>query len=37
VVRLLSLFRPSGNLDLDLPQIQALFSHTHGLRERPGQ
>jgi len=37
VVRLLPLFRPSGNLDLDLPQIQALFSHTHGLRERPGQ
>ena len=36
VVRLLPLFRPSGNLDQDLPLIQALFRDTHGLRERPG-
>ena len=35
VVRLLPLFRPSGNLEQDLPQIQALFKDTHGLRERP--
>ena len=35
VVRLLPLFRPSGNLERDLPLIQALFSHAHGLRERP--
>ena len=36
VVRLLPLFRPSGNLEQDLPLIQALFKNTHGLRERPG-
>ncbi len=36
VVRLLPLFQPSGNLDQDLPLIQALFSTTHGLKVRPG-
>ena len=35
VVHLMPLFRPSGDLDLDLPRLQALFSHIHGLRERP--
>ena len=35
VVHLLPLFRPSGDLEQDLPLIQALFSHAHGLRERP--
>ncbi|MDR3684340.1 MAG: 1-acyl-sn-glycerol-3-phosphate acyltransferase [Geothrix sp.] len=37
VVRLLPLFRPSGNLEQDLPPIQALFRPSHGLRERPGK
>lgn len=37
VIRLLPLFRPSGNLELDLPLIQAQFNHAHGLRERPGE
>jgi 1-acyl-sn-glycerol-3-phosphate acyltransferase len=36
VVRLLPLFRPGGNLEQDLPLLQAQFSHAHGLRERPG-
>ncbi len=35
VVHLMPLFRPSGNLEQDLPLIQALFAHAHGLRERP--
>lgn len=35
VFRLMPLFKPSGNLELDLPLIQALFSDVHGLRERP--
>lgn len=34
-VRLMPLFHPSGNLEQDLPVIQALFSEVHGLRERP--
>jgi 1-acyl-sn-glycerol-3-phosphate acyltransferase len=34
VVTLLPMFHPDGNLDQDLPRIQALFSTTHGLRER---
>jgi 1-acyl-sn-glycerol-3-phosphate acyltransferase len=34
VFRLLPLFQPTGNLDQDLPAIQALFKGTHGLRER---
>jgi len=35
VIRLMPLFTPSGNLERDLPLIQALFSEVHGLRERP--
>ena len=35
VIHLLPLFRPSGDLDRDLPLIQAQFSHAHGLKERP--
>ncbi|WP_243304874.1 1-acyl-sn-glycerol-3-phosphate acyltransferase [Geothrix oryzisoli] len=35
VIRLMPVFRPDGNLDLDLPRIQALFKDIHGLRERP--
>ena len=35
VVRLMPLFQPSGNLEQDLPLIQALFRHVHGHRERP--
>ena len=35
VVRLMPLFQPSGNLEQDLPLIQARFSDVHGLRERP--
>ncbi|MFZ1375067.1 MAG: lysophospholipid acyltransferase family protein [Geothrix sp.] len=35
VVRLMPLFHPSGDLDQDLPLIQALFEQVHGLRERP--
>jgi 1-acyl-sn-glycerol-3-phosphate acyltransferase len=35
VVRLMPLFHPSGNLDHDLPLIQAMFSQVHGHRERP--
>jgi 1-acyl-sn-glycerol-3-phosphate acyltransferase len=35
VVRLMPLFRPSGNLEQDLPLIQAMFSQVHGYRERP--
>ncbi len=34
VIRLLPLFHPDGNLDQDLPRIQALFSTTQGLRPR---
>ena len=37
VVRLMPLFHPTGDLDQDLPRIQALFSEVHGLRERPGE
>jgi hypothetical protein len=35
VIRLLPLFRPSGNLEIDLPLIQALFAEVKGLKERP--
>lgn len=35
VVRLMPLFKPSGNLEQDLPLIKALFSDVHGHRERP--
>lgn len=35
VIRLMPLFHPSGDLDRDLPLIQALYEHVHGLRERP--
>jgi 1-acyl-sn-glycerol-3-phosphate acyltransferase len=35
VVHLLPLFQPTGDLDRDLPLIQAQFSQAHGLRERP--
>jgi 1-acyl-sn-glycerol-3-phosphate acyltransferase len=37
VVRLMPPFHPSGDLEGDLPRIQALFQDVHGLRERPGQ
>jgi 1-acyl-sn-glycerol-3-phosphate acyltransferase len=37
VIHLLPLFQPTGNLEEDLPQIQALFRGIHGLRERPGE
>jgi 1-acyl-sn-glycerol-3-phosphate acyltransferase len=35
VIRLMPLFQPCGDLELDLPRIQALFKDVHGLRERP--
>jgi 1-acyl-sn-glycerol-3-phosphate acyltransferase len=35
VVRLMPLFQPSGNLEQDLPVIQAKFTDVQGLRERP--
>jgi 1-acyl-sn-glycerol-3-phosphate acyltransferase len=35
VVRLMPLFKASGNLEQDLPRIQALFDKVHGLRKRP--
>jgi 1-acyl-sn-glycerol-3-phosphate acyltransferase len=35
VIHLLPLFQPSGDLDLDLPRLQALYGDIHGLRERP--
>jgi 1-acyl-sn-glycerol-3-phosphate acyltransferase len=35
VATLMPPFRPSGNLEQDLPRVQALFKDTHGLRERP--
>ena len=35
VVRLMPLFQPSGNLEQDLPLIQARFNDIHGLRHRP--
>lgn len=35
VVRLMPVFLPGGDLDTDLPQLQALFAEVHGLRERP--
>ena len=35
VVHLMPLFQPSGNLEQDLPIIQAKFTDIHGLRERP--
>ena len=37
VVRLKPLFTPSGNLELDLPLIQAMFGDVHGHSERPAQ
>ena len=35
VIRLMPVFRPTGNLDVDLPLIQALFAGSQGHRERP--
>lgn len=35
LIRLMPLFQPTGDLEADLPRIQALFGTTHGLRERP--
>ncbi len=35
VVHLMPLFQPSGNLEEDLPLIQARFSQVQGYRERP--
>jgi 1-acyl-sn-glycerol-3-phosphate acyltransferase len=35
VVRLMPPVWLNGNLEQDLPLIQSLFSHAHGLRERP--
>ncbi len=37
IVRLMPLFQPSGNLEQDLPLIQARFTNVHGLRERPAR
>ena len=37
VVRLMPLFKPSGNLEQDLPLIQGVFSHVQGLRNRPAK
>lgn len=37
VVRLMPMFQPSGNLELDLPRIQALYHEVHGLKERPAE
>jgi 1-acyl-sn-glycerol-3-phosphate acyltransferase len=34
-IQLMPLFHPSGDLERDLPLLQALFSQVHGLRERP--
>ena len=34
-IRLMPVFHPSGDLERDLPRIQALFRDVHGLRERP--
>ncbi len=34
-VHLLPLFQPSGDMDQDLPRIQALFATAHGLNPRP--
>ena len=34
-VRLMPVFTPTGDLERDLPCLQALFSEVHGLRERP--
>lgn len=36
VVRFLPLFEPNGNLEADLPRIQALFKESRGLKDRPG-
>ena len=35
VIQLMPLFHPSGNLEVDLPRIQALFTNVHGFKERP--
>jgi 1-acyl-sn-glycerol-3-phosphate acyltransferase len=35
VIRMMPLFHPTGDLEQDLPLIQALFLDAHGLRERP--
>lgn len=35
VVRVMPLFQPSGNLEQDLPLIQARFNDVHGYRKRP--
>jgi len=34
-VKLMPLFHPTGNLEQDLPLIQACFKDVHGLNERP--
>jgi len=34
-IQIMPLFHPSGELERDLPLIQALYAHVHGLRERP--
>ena len=35
VVKLMPVFKPSGNLEQDLTLIQALFKDIHGCKERP--
>ena len=37
VIRFMPVFQPSGNLELDLPAIQALFEQVQGLRARPAE
>jgi hypothetical protein len=34
-IQIMPLYHPSGNLETDLPLIQALYAEVHGLRERP--
>lgn len=36
-VKLMPLFHPTGNLDEDLPRIQALFQDVHGHKERSSE
>jgi 1-acyl-sn-glycerol-3-phosphate acyltransferase len=36
IIRMMPLFHPTGDLEQDLPRIQALFSEAHGLRARIG-
>jgi 1-acyl-sn-glycerol-3-phosphate acyltransferase len=35
VIRLMPVFKPSGDLEQDLPLLQALFTDVHGLKVRP--